>query len=120
MLPERDPGQIGTVERILFLKRLPAFEGLRNEDYKYVRYFDHGNREFLHDLKNDPDELINLADDPGHQGLLAEMRERTTSTVAQYGGPLDPMKQPFTASTVPHPEASAAVTVRRTDCAPAR
>ena len=56
--------------------RIPAFEGLRNERFKYVRYFDHGDHEFLHDLKNDPDELINLAGDPNHSGTLESMRER--------------------------------------------
>ncbi|MCP4175182.1 MAG: sulfatase-like hydrolase/transferase [Fuerstiella sp.] len=89
--------------------RIPAFEGLRNERFKYVRYFDHGNREFLHDLKNDPDELINLADDPRHLDTLKAMRNRTTSRVNEVGGPLDPLQAKFTASTVPHPEASAAV-----------
>ncbi len=89
--------------------RIPAFEGIRNEDYKYVRYFDHGNREFLHDLKNDPDELINLADDPNYVTMLNEMRDRTTKRVAELGGPLAPPDRPFEASTVPNPEASAAV-----------
>ncbi len=99
-------------EHFAVRNRIPAFEGLRNEQFKYVRYFDHGNREFLHDLKNDPDELVNLADDPEHAATLEAMRERTTKRVAQYGGPLDPLKGAFSASTVPHPEASAAVTVR--------
>jgi hypothetical protein len=40
------------------------------------------------------------------------MRQRTTERVAQYGGPLDPLRGAFTASTVPYPEASAAVSVR--------
>lgn len=92
--------------------RIPAFEGIRNERFKYVRYFDHENREFLHDLQNDPDELVNLADAPEHAETLKAMRERTTARVAELGGPLDPLKGQFTASTVPHPEASAAVTVR--------
>ena len=75
-------------EHFAVRNRIPAFEGLRNENYKYVRYFDHGNREFLHDLKSDPDELINLADDPKHADLLQEMRDRTTTTVKEVGGPL--------------------------------
>ncbi|MDA0810628.1 MAG: sulfatase-like hydrolase/transferase [Planctomycetota bacterium] len=92
--------------------RIPAFEGVRNERFKYVRYVDHGNREFLHDLKNDPDELVNLADDPSHAETLLAMRERTTARVNELGGPLVPLKAPFTASTVPHPEISALVGTR--------
>ena len=90
--------------------RIPAFEGLRNDDYKYVRYFDH-DHEFLHDLKNDPDELVNLVDDPKHAKVLKDMRERTDQRVKEYGGELEPLKN-FSLSTPPHPEASAAVTVK--------
>jgi arylsulfatase A-like enzyme len=99
-------------EHFAVRNRIPAFEGLRNERFKYVRYVDHGGREFLHDLKNDPDELVNLADDARHAETLMAMRQRTTSRVNQLGGPLAPMKGAFTASTVPHPQASAAVGTR--------
>ncbi|WP_417730949.1 sulfatase-like hydrolase/transferase [Rosistilla oblonga] len=92
--------------------RIPAFEGLRNAEYKYVRYFDHGNYEFLHDLKNDPDELTNLASDPKHAETLAAMRARTDARVKELGGPLDPLKGEFTSSTVPYPEAAAMVGAR--------
>lgn len=99
-------------EHFAVRNRIPAFEGLRNEQFKYVRYFDHGNHEFLHDLKNDPDELVNLAADPKYTETLKAMRDRTTKQVAEYGGPLDLLTGKFTSSTVPHPEASAAVTVQ--------
>lgn len=99
-------------EHFAVRNRIPAFEGLRNERYKYVRYVDHGGREFLHDLKSDPDELVNLADDARHAETLKAMRQRTTSRVNELGGPLHPLKGAFTASTVPHPKASAAVGTR--------
>ncbi|QDT43076.1 Arylsulfatase [Gimesia alba] len=99
-------------EHFAVRSRIPAYEGLRNEQFKYVRYFDHGNHEFLHDLKKDPDELVNLAGDPQHAKTLQEMRKRTTNRVKELGGPLDPLKGKFTASTVPHPKASAAVSAR--------
>lgn len=92
--------------------RIPAFEGLRNERFKYVRYFDHGNHEFLHDLMQDPDELVNLVDDPAFAAMLDAMRKRTDDRVNQLGGPIDPLKAKFTDSTEPHPQASAAVTVK--------
>jgi hypothetical protein len=60
-------------------------------------------------LKNDPDELINLAKDPAHAGTLKAMRKRTTARVAELGGPFQPRRGAFTASTIPHPPASAAV-----------
>ena len=92
--------------------RIPAFEGVRNKNFKYVRYVDHANHEFLHDLKNDPNELINLAYDPKHAETLATLRKSTDNRVANYGGPLLTPRQKFTLSTPPHPEASALVSFR--------
>ncbi len=89
--------------------RIPAFEGLRSANFKYVRYIDNDNYEFLHDLVNDPDELVNLAFDPAHQETLAAFRTRTTKVVEELGGPLDPLEQKFSPSTTPHPSASANV-----------
>lgn len=96
-------------EHFAVRNRIPAWEGIRNADFKYARYFDHGNHEFLYDLKNDPDELKNLSSDPVHADTLNSMRDRTTAVVADLGGPLDPMKGEFAASTDAHPVASAAV-----------
>ncbi|MDZ7619839.1 MAG: sulfatase-like hydrolase/transferase, partial [Patescibacteria group bacterium] len=98
-------------EHFAVRNRIPAWEGLRNERYKYARYFDH-DHEFLYDLKNDPDELVNLASDPAHAAALKAMRERTVAVVAELGGPLPPLRGEFQASTVPYPRASAAVTVK--------
>jgi len=99
-------------EHFAVRSRIPAFEGLRNEKFKYVRYFDHENYEFLHDLKNDPDELTNLAGNSKYSKVLREMRQRTTKRVAEIGGPLAPRKGKFTLSTPPRPVASAAVSVK--------
>ena len=99
-------------EHFAVRQRIPAFEGIRNANFKYVRYFDHGNHEFLHDLARDPDELVNLAGDPAHAETLAAMRERTTRRVNELGGPFGPAASKFSNSTPPHPQASAAVTVK--------
>jgi arylsulfatase A-like enzyme len=96
-------------EHFAVRNRIPAFEGVRNRQFKYVRYVDHEGYEFLHDLANDPDELVNLAQDPQHADTLQELRDRTAEEVARIGGPLEPPTQPFVPSTVPYPVASAAV-----------
>jgi len=96
-------------EHFAVRNRIPAWEGLRNGNFKYARYFDEGNYEFLYDMESDPDELVNLAADPAHATMLREMRDRTTAVVADLGGPLDPMSGPFVSSTEAHPAASAAV-----------
>jgi len=92
--------------------RIPAFEGLRGERYKYVRYVDEGDYEFLHDLQSDPDELINLAGSLKYRKTLEKMRQLTDQRVEQVGGPLAPMKGELSLSTVPHPESAAQVANR--------
>ncbi|MDD7985152.1 sulfatase-like hydrolase/transferase [Lentisphaera marina] len=87
--------------------RNPAFEGIRNANYKYARYFDNGDYEFLHDLRKDPDELLNLAKDPEYKKVLEQMRQRTTERVKELGGPLAPLKEKKVQSTAPFPKASA-------------
>lgn len=99
-------------EHFAVRSRIPAFEGIRNDQFKYVRYVDHDRTEFLHDLKNDPDELVNLASDPAFAATLASMRKRADERVAELGGPLLPLKQAFTVSTVPNPEAAASLVSR--------
>ena len=96
-------------EHFAVRNRIPAFEGIRSKKFKYVCYFDHDSYEFLHDLQNDPDELVNLANDPDYAETLSAMRERTQKRVKQLGGPLDPLSK-FNPSTPPRPKASAAVT----------
>jgi len=92
--------------------RIPAFEGIRGGRYKYVRYVDEKNYEFLHDLKIDPDELTNLASNPKYLDTLKQMRGLTDRRVKELGGPLSPMKQPFSRSTDPHPVSAAKVANR--------
>jgi hypothetical protein len=98
-------------EHFAVRNRIPAWEGIRTEQFKYARYFDH-DTELLYDFKNDPDELRNLANDPEYQDELKALREKTARQVAELGGPLAPLKGAFSASTVPHPEIAATVTIR--------
>lgn len=46
---------------------------VRAERYKYARFLDTGEEQ-LHDLRDDPHELRNLAPDPAHAATLEEMR----------------------------------------------
>ena len=61
-------------EHFAVRSRIPAFEGLRGERYKYVRYVDEGNYEFLHDLSEDPNEIENLVGNSNYNDVLKNMR----------------------------------------------
>ncbi|RMG37243.1 MAG: DUF4976 domain-containing protein [Planctomycetota bacterium] len=73
------------------LRPLLSWEGVRNERFKYARYFDQRPvYEFLFDLEQDPDEMRNVANDPKYADTLQRLRTRCDALVAQYGGPLRP------------------------------
>lgn len=56
--------------------RIPRTEGLRTRDWKYIRYLDHPEFEELYDLSKDPEEGVNLAEDPAHAPRLGRLREQ--------------------------------------------
>jgi alpha-L-rhamnosidase len=67
-------------EHLLENPVIPKWEGVRTRRYKYARYFDEvPSFEFLHDLKEDPTELSNLAADPSYEDILRQMRAKVDS-----------------------------------------
>jgi len=64
-------------EHLMNSKTIPKWEGVRGQRFVYARYFGQTPPyEFLHDLKSDPDELVNLATKGTHKGVLDGMRTR--------------------------------------------
>ena len=58
---------------------------MRDERYVYARYFEQDPvYEFLHDLKTDPDQLMNLVDEPDYLSVLEEMRTRCDELKKEY------------------------------------
>ena len=60
---------------------------LRTHDFKYNRYIEHG--EELYDLKNDPDELVNLADDSGYISRKLELQTALRDWMNVINDPFD-------------------------------
>ncbi len=54
---------------------IPRTEALRAQRFKYARYIDFGYEE-LYDLKNDPQETVNLAKDEKYKQTLKSLRKR--------------------------------------------
>ena len=54
---------------------IPWWVFLRREKHKYIRWLVPGEIEEMYDLEADPEELENLALEPDHHTLLAELRQ---------------------------------------------
>jgi arylsulfatase A-like enzyme len=64
-------------EHLMENEHIPKWEGVRGKRYVYARYFEQQPvYEYLHDLKTDPDQLVNLASQVEHRDILAQMRKR--------------------------------------------
>lgn len=64
---------------------IPKWEGLRTRRHMYANYFEQQPAyEFLHDLRGDPEERVNLATDPRHADLVARLRGETARRRAAF------------------------------------
>jgi arylsulfatase A-like enzyme len=71
----------------IFKRRdLYAWMMIRQDQYKYIRHFKDGIIEELYDLKNDPEELNNLAVNSQHHDLLKKLRVRTVEEMQKKNG----------------------------------
>ncbi len=68
--------------------RIPKWRGIHDGRHTYARYYEQDPvAEMLYDLASDPDQLVNLADDPEHAPLLNRMRARTDELTRLYSRP---------------------------------
>ena len=62
-----------------------SWMGVRGQRFKYARYTDQDPAyEFLHDLREDPDELTNLVGNPDYAAELKRLRKRTDALAEEY------------------------------------
>jgi arylsulfatase A-like enzyme len=63
---------------------IPPSEAIRTKRWKYFRYINDPSHEELYDLKRDPSEKTNLANDPAHTGDKNKLREKLEKLVSGY------------------------------------
>ncbi len=79
---------------------VPFYVVLRNGPYKYVRYLVEGEMEELYFLKQDPEELTNLALQPEHRQLLSNLRNVTKAELQRLEADFA-YKMPATSTEMP-------------------
>lgn len=67
------------IEHLWNFENIPPSEGLRTADWKYFRYINDKSIEELYNLKDDPKEIDNLANDPQHAARVAAFRKKLDS-----------------------------------------
>ena len=74
---------------------IPKWSGIRGDRYVYACYdLQNPPYEFFHDLKRDPDQLVNFATDPEYASLLKQFREKNEAAIRAYGRAKPAEKQP--------------------------
>ncbi|MCC5928682.1 MAG: sulfatase-like hydrolase/transferase [Cyclobacteriaceae bacterium] len=71
------------IEHLWEFANIPPSEGLRTAEWKYFRYINDKSVEELYHIKNDPDEIVNLAGSKKHHEILAKMRRACDALTAE-------------------------------------
>jgi len=69
---------------------MPRHEGVRDDRYKLISYYDHKAWEF-YDLKTDPNEVSNLAGNPDYKKEISRMKGRLATLKKEYEVPEPPV-----------------------------
>ncbi|MEZ6045709.1 MAG: sulfatase [Planctomycetaceae bacterium] len=64
----------------------PTTFALRGDQYKFIQYHGIWDTDELYDLKNDPEEKVNLINKPEHKELVKKLRIRLHEILAETGG----------------------------------
>ncbi|EOR92649.1 Choline-sulfatase [Arcticibacter svalbardensis MN12-7] len=69
----------------------PTVHAIRGDRYKYIRYTGLWDTDELYDLKNDPNEIINLIRDKDHLAIAAEMNHELFKELSSTNGLFVPL-----------------------------
>ncbi|MFC4097333.1 alpha-L-rhamnosidase-related protein [Euzebyella saccharophila] len=72
------------IEHLWEFENIPPSEGVRTKDWKYFRYVNDQTAEELYDLKGDPKETKNLAQNPKYANKLSAFRKKTDELIKKY------------------------------------
>jgi alpha-L-rhamnosidase len=68
------------IEHLWEFENIPPSEGVRTAEWKYFRYVNDKSWEALYNLKTDPKETNNLANNPEYKNVLENLRNKTKPT----------------------------------------
>ncbi len=72
------------IEHLWDFDNIPPSEGVRTDEWKYLRYVNDPSIEELYNLREDPQETNNLVRDANHQETLMELRAKLKMLIERY------------------------------------
>lgn len=75
------------IEHLWEFEHIPPSEGVRTDEWKYLRYVNDKSSEELYNLKKDPKEIKNLAGSKKYQGVLKELRSKADELAVRFSDP---------------------------------
>ncbi len=72
------------IEHLWEFDDIPPSEGVRTEEWKYIRYVNNKSIEELYNLVDDPKEVNNLATNPKYKDILDEYRNKNDKLADKY------------------------------------
>ncbi|MFC5624799.1 sulfatase-like hydrolase/transferase [Algoriphagus winogradskyi] len=72
------------IEHIWEFDEIPPSEGVRTEEWKYFRYVNDKKVEELYYLKDDPQEVNNLINDPKYKDIARNLRAKTDELITKF------------------------------------
>ena len=75
------------IEHLWEFENIPPSEGVRTNEWKYFRYVNDKSIEELYNLKDDPDETVNLAKNKAFAEVLHKLRKKCDAMTIKYADP---------------------------------
>ncbi|MCA1759803.1 MAG: sulfatase-like hydrolase/transferase, partial [Bacteroidales bacterium] len=92
------------IEHLWEFEHIPPSEGVRTNEWKYMRYVNDKSWEELYNLKDDPKEINNLAQNPKYQKELAAFRKKMDELGQRYADPYSGIPTGLTVEYIREPK----------------
>ena len=92
------------IEHLWEMEHIPPSEGVRTADWKYLRYVNDKSSPELYNLKEDPQEINNLAQDPDFLQVLQQMEHQCDLLSQNYADPYSGVPTNLTVELIRDPQ----------------
>lgn len=100
------------IEHLWEFSNIPPSEGVRTNDWKYLRYINDKSAEELYDLRVDPQETHNLAASSAYQTILSDLQSKTDALAEKFADPLSGIPTGLSVEYIREPKSTLVIDTR--------